>query len=208
MDYENPFVASILKVMNMLFLSLLWGVFCLPVVTIIPSCGALYYAVAKSVRHERGRAFPMFWKSFKGNLRAGIPATLILFAVMALTFFNGNIALQMEGSFSILLLVCDVLVFLLAFFVTLWAPCVLARFEVNCGQLLRASFRMETQEIGVTILLCLMAVLTILLTFITYGLALFLLPSLVSWAAVKLTEKKLNACIETDENYDKWYLEE
>lgn len=65
-------------------LSLVWVFLCLPIVTIGPATAALYFAVVKCVRRKEGGAFGCYFRSFRENLRTGIPATLICVAAVAL----------------------------------------------------------------------------------------------------------------------------
>ena len=59
---------------DLIVAGLLWLVCSLPVITIGASTTALYYAVNKTVRHNRGRLTPTFFSGFRSNFRQ---ATLI-----------------------------------------------------------------------------------------------------------------------------------
>ena len=50
MEYDSPIMCGIGKVMDILWLSTLWFLCCLPVVTIGASTTALYYTSVKAIR--------------------------------------------------------------------------------------------------------------------------------------------------------------
>ena len=59
---------------DLIVAGILWLFCSLPILTVGASTTALYYAVAKTVRHNRGRLAPTFFHGFRSNFR---PATLI-----------------------------------------------------------------------------------------------------------------------------------
>ena len=64
-------------VTDVLGLSLLWCLCCLPVVTIGPATTALYDAVVRGIRYGEEGVYGRFLRTFRAELRTGIPATLI-----------------------------------------------------------------------------------------------------------------------------------
>ncbi len=82
--YDNPIWRFMGKVADIFFLTLLWTLLSLPVVTIGASSSALYYVSLKMARNEESYIFPSFWKAFKENFRQSTALWLI---VLALGFF-------------------------------------------------------------------------------------------------------------------------
>lgn len=64
-NFEGKFMQAIKKITDSLYLSILWFLFSLPIITIGASTTALYYTVNKTIRHGRGYIFASFWDSFK-----------------------------------------------------------------------------------------------------------------------------------------------
>ena len=85
---DNPFWNFVGKIVGLCVLSMLFTLCCIPIVTIGPACAALYYAVVKSIRRERGYPATEFLHAFRDNLKKGIPITLILLALAAMLFFT------------------------------------------------------------------------------------------------------------------------
>lgn len=96
-DPENLFFRILSKGVDFVGLSLLWVFLCLPVVTVGPATAALYYTVVKTFRHKENGAFGMYLKSFKDNLKLGIPITLawvpvILFLAWGYSVMSNHIS--------------------------------------------------------------------------------------------------------------------
>lgn len=68
-NLENPFFQGLSKIVDCAYLSLVWILFSLPLVTIGASTTALYYTANKVIRHERGYVFREFWKCFKTSFK-------------------------------------------------------------------------------------------------------------------------------------------
>ncbi|MFQ7880190.1 MAG: DUF624 domain-containing protein [Blautia producta] len=78
MEYDSPIMAGIGKVIDIIWLSTLWFICCLPIVTIGASTTALYYTSVKAIRKNRGYVTKTFFHAFKMNFfpRTGDMASL------------------------------------------------------------------------------------------------------------------------------------
>lgn len=94
---DNPLFHILQKMLNVVGLSLVWILCCLPVVTIGASTAALYYTTVKVVRNERGYLFAEYFSAFKKNFRQGTIATLVYLAVSALFYFDVRILNLLRG---------------------------------------------------------------------------------------------------------------
>lgn len=74
---DNAFIVFLNKLADMVILSVLFCLCCLPVFTIGAADAALYHTVVKVLRHNQGYAFATFRDSFKENFRQSVPATLL-----------------------------------------------------------------------------------------------------------------------------------
>ncbi len=83
-QYESRIVAFINKLVDVVYASFLWVLFCIPVVTAGAATTALYYTTRKSIRGNRGYVRATFWDSFKENFKESVLLTIILEAVFAL----------------------------------------------------------------------------------------------------------------------------
>ena len=203
---EGPVFGFLDKAGQLILLSLLWILGCLPLVTVVPATTALYYAVMKSVRRERGRAAGEFFQSFRRNLKRGIPITLLLALPGALMCVN----LQALGAgenggmagANLLLLI------LLAMTAVYISP-VLSRFDMGIGKALKLSFVMAIRFLPYTLLILASAVLLGYVQFFLLPMpTVLLLPSLVCLGVTFLMEKALRKFMPEKKPGDvAWYYE-
>ena len=74
---EGPIMGFFSKTLDVIIISLVFTLTCLPVVTIGCSLTALYYALEKSVHRDGGRIIRQYFHSFKQNLKMGLVAGVI-----------------------------------------------------------------------------------------------------------------------------------
>lgn len=67
-DYQNPVWRFMGRVADLFFLTLLWVVGSLPVITIGASTTALYYVALKMVKNQEGYLWKSYWHSYRENL--------------------------------------------------------------------------------------------------------------------------------------------
>ena len=67
--YDNLFFTVLGKVMDVLWISLLWIAFSIPLITIGASSTALYYTIHKVVFNDEGYIFRTFSRSFIANFK-------------------------------------------------------------------------------------------------------------------------------------------
>lgn len=70
-NLDSPFYRMVTKILQMIWLNMLWFICCLPLVTIGASTTALYYVTMKIVRNEDGYITKGFFKSLRLNFRQG-----------------------------------------------------------------------------------------------------------------------------------------
>ena len=85
---DSPIFSILSKVSDMLFISITFIFLCIPIVTIGPASTALYYAIVKVIRRERGYVFREFFKSFKMNFKRGAIVGVILTLIFFVLTFD------------------------------------------------------------------------------------------------------------------------
>lgn len=112
-SYDGKIYKFLVKFWNVVWISVLWIVCSLPIVTIGASSCAAYYAMVKSVRKGEDNVTRDFFKSFKQNLKQGILMSIIYLVIsfgftFATIFYyrgSGDFNLGMRWLFYILILV-------------------------------------------------------------------------------------------------------
>lgn len=84
LDLNSPFMRALSRMADLVILSLLWFICCLPVLTIGPATAAMCFVAMKLAKKEEIRVAPTFFQSFKVNFKQGIVLNLIFLAVGAI----------------------------------------------------------------------------------------------------------------------------
>ncbi len=225
-NMDNPFFTTLGKICDMLFISVVWVLFCIPVITIGPANTALYYAIVKVIRRERGYLFREFFKSFKLNFkRAAILGVVltIMFVVLGfdLIWAYANLGSSKSTS-SILFGVFIAFTFLLVCFSSYAFP-ILSRFDMTVKQLVKAGTFMSIRHLPSTLVMVVVTAAGIVGTFII-PLLIFIAPAAVvlvnSFLMERILKKYMPKAETTDEettegetseekhsSKDEWYLE-
>ena len=88
MEYDSPIMCGIGKVMDILWLSTLWFLCCLPVVTIGASTTALYYTSVKAIRRNRGYVTKTFFHALRMNFFPALGIWILYMAGIVLFYIN------------------------------------------------------------------------------------------------------------------------
>lgn len=193
---ENPLFRFVRLIFDMLILSLIWLLCCLPVVTFGPATSALYYSCAKCLRYGESGPCKNFWLSFKTNLATESVLTLIFFPFVLLLGFVGAYlyltAADVGGSWTILFAAYMVLS-LLPVSIMLCAFCLISRFTYNLKDLLKDSFRATVQNLPRLAAVALMAGVIFWLSSLLWscGLPLFA-PGVIAYLSTYLLEPMLH----------------
>ena len=87
---DNPVMQFITKIVNAVYLNILWFFCSLPVFTIGASTTALYYVTLKMVKNEEGNITKAFFHSFRENFKQGTVIWLILLGFGILFGIDGT----------------------------------------------------------------------------------------------------------------------
>ena len=167
MKKESKIGAVLTAVIEIVTAGLLWLLCSLPIVTLGASSTALYYAVVKCIRHERGGLTKSFFKAFRRDFKTAtliwliILAAGVLFAADVRAFSQLNGVLSMVGKL--------LLVALLAFFP--WVFAFISRFSNTVGGTLKYCGYLALRNIGKTLLMT--------IELLGFGLVVWLMPPLI-----------------------------
>lgn len=97
---DSPFMIGLSRLADLVVLSLLWVVCCLPIITIGPSTAALYHVALKLARGEDPKASSAFFYGFRKNFKQGVALNLIFIVVGTVLFLDYFIMSGVEGSYG------------------------------------------------------------------------------------------------------------
>ncbi|MDF2801761.1 MAG: hypothetical protein K0S61_1664 [Anaerocolumna sp.] len=211
-NLDNPFFTALGKLVDIVLISILWLICCIPIVTIVPATSALYYTVVKVIRRERGYLTREFFHAFKTNFKTGFKADIIIIAVVALLLLDRHFTRIMEGNLAVILFtIFNAMIFIL-FLVTLYLCPVLSRFSMGVKSLFKTSFFMAMRHLPTTILLAVITLIFILGVYII-PIIVIIAPGvcylLCSFLLERVLKKYMPEKSEDAESrgVDEWYLE-
>lgn len=192
---------------NIIVISVLWIVCCIPIVTVGASSTAAYYAAAKVLRGHEGKAIPEFFHAFKLNFKQSALFSVLYAAVTAVLllecyYLYGN----SEISLPVLYLFYGMVLLVVASAQYL-AAC-MSRFTLGNLALFRMAMLCSFRHILTTILLLLLFAATCIAVYLMpWGI--FVYPGLMFLIGTYPMERVLRKYMPEPEDDDpekqKWY---
>ncbi len=214
-NVDNAFFTFLSKVCDIIFLSVIYVIFCIPIITIGPASTALYYATVKVIRRERGYLLREFFKSFKLNFKRGAIVGVgltVLFLVLSFDITWAYANLKGSGLMGSILFGAFIAFGFLAVCITIYAFPVLSRFDMTVKQLLKAAVFMSIRHIPFTVGMIIITAIGLIAIYII-PITIFILPTLVvllnSLLMERVLKKYMPKAEDSEENTskDEWYLE-
>lgn len=137
-------------VLDIVVLSLLWLVCCLPIVTIGPASAALYYSCVKCLRYKEPAPYLSFLSAFRENLKTGVGAT-VAFLLLAVPLYGVYAWLtgmaNSGGTAWLVIWIAYLVCLLLPLAVVSCAFPLLSRFSCTVGGLLKSSIQITFRHL-------------------------------------------------------------
>lgn len=210
---ENALMCFINKIIDLVVLSILWTLCSAPLVTMGAASAALYYALTKSVRCQRGHAAKEFWRAFKSNLKRGILFELV-WAALAFMMLVTDVPLvttfldtgKVQNVFLLILFVVKAVLLIGA---ACWYYPMISRFEQGVWKTAEAAVFTMLRHALRSILVILLTVFAVSLL-VAEPLLLAIVPGVSAWLLSFLQEPVFRALYdsaEVPEDDDPWYRE-
>lgn len=117
-DLDSPIMQALSRMADMVLLSMLWFVCCLPVITIGPSTTAMYYVALKMARGESVKIGATFFQAFKSNFKQAAIMNVISLAIGAVLVVDGYYWFFAQGSMA-------TISFAIFFVMLIWLLCIM-----------------------------------------------------------------------------------
>lgn len=191
--YDGGYTQIISKIFDALVLGLLWLLLCLPVITAGAATTALYYALIKSLRNNRGYAVREFWHGFRTNWRQAtviwiVMAALFIACIGNLRILSLDLVTANEATAFLLVLYIAVLIVVVAFALYVFPS--ISRFEGTVLWFVRLALFMTVRYLGTT-LICLLVLLMAGILIWRLPILILLLPSGVCYLISTFMERVL-----------------
>ena len=182
---EGAIMQFFQKTGELIFATILFLLFCIPIITAGSSITSLYYAVIKSVRRERGYVTSEFMRSLRRTLGKGT----ILTIGMLLWFGSLTVGLLRSKGHMVSIYV---VLFLISIFASVYVFPVLSRFEMKLVEIIKLSFVMSIRYFYFTILIVAGTALLIWLQFFYLPMpCILILPGAWCYAVTFMMERVL-----------------
>ena len=210
---ENALMCFINKIIDLVVLSILWTLCSAPLVTMGAASAALYYALTKSVRCQRGHAAKEFWRAFKSNLKRGILFELV-WAALAFMMLVTDVPLvttfldtgKVQNVFLLILFAVKAVLLIGA---ACWYYPMISRFEQGVWKTAEAAVFTMLRHALRSILVILLTVFAVSLL-VAEPLLLAIVPGVSAWLLSFLQEPVFRALYdsaEVPEDDGPWYRE-
>lgn len=210
LTFEGPVIQFFHKTGELIIATMLFLLFCIPIVTAGASATSLYYTVIKSVRRDRGYVTSEFMRSLRRTLGKGSVLTvgiLVWFGLLWLGRMRTDGHMALAYNVLIIVSIC----------VSVYIFPVLSRFEMKFIGIIKLSFVMSIRYFYYTILILVGTVLLVWLQYFYFPIpCIFVLPGVWCYVITFMMEKALLGYMPSKEEVEKngqsvdidaWYYE-
>lgn len=161
--FDSKFAQIMSKVADCLTLSVMWILFCTPVITAGAATTALYYTAVKVLREDAGSPVKDFWHAFKTNFKQ---STLVMVGAIILLLLWGVICYAVSGLPGISLTNAYIVYFGVLALGVMWLHYIfsyIARFQDKLGTILKNTLIICAGNFPYSLLVITMFVIILLL---------------------------------------------
>lgn len=189
MNLNSPFFRLITNIGNLILVSILWIIGCIPIVTIGASTAALYYTCVKVIRHGRGYLFSSFLQAYRSNLKQGIVVTLLGILISFVLYMDFRYITALNAAPQYLVTIYQIC---MTFFASLliYLVATMSRFSVSFFQLLKLSVFMMIRHFYYTIVM-LVLLITVIILMMAVPFSVLFLPGIYILLTSLIMEKVL-----------------
>lgn len=205
---DSGFSRAMNKLCDIIILSVLYILCCVPVITIGASTTAAYYVAAKVIRHNEGYVTRSFFKSFKLNFVQSLGLNISYLVCTGILIFNIFFFNGTEGEVNLYLKCAYIAMLLILASVCMYTYPVLSRFTLKNMTVFKMAFTMAFRHFLHTLgMIGMWVIMLIGIYFIP--MTVIILPGLCFFAETFLMEQVLKKYMpKPDENSteaEAWY---
>ncbi|MBR6230027.1 MAG: YesL family protein [Eubacterium sp.] len=169
---DNPVMVTLTRITDILWVSLIFLAFCIPIITIGDAITSLYYVCSKVIRHGESYVWREFWRSFKTNFKQATIYWVAVVLIYTLLIWNINYlglnSSTREGMGSVLAAIYLVVMLILAC-LTLNVFPIISRFDNKFTMTLRFGLFCTFRHCVHTLILFLMVFFSGMLVYVQWG---------------------------------------
>lgn len=203
LNYDGPFMTGLRKLVNYVFLGVLWVVVSIPIITFGAATTAMLFTAENSVRRDKPKMLSTFWCCFRNEFKKATILWLFAILLIAPLLLNAFLLWRMEMP-SVIFAVLFITVLFGFCWIQLWFG-YLATFEDNVRTLLGNTFRMTLMNFPWAILMLVLVVLAIVGTVFSFffaGPVLFLIPGIYVMLASRVIRRIFKYFLPDDDVFE------
>lgn len=191
---ENTVYWGLNKFANCVMVTLLWILFCIPIVTIGASSAAMYGTVYRVILHDRDTVWSNFWRTFRTYFKKTTVMWLILLAVIAFSVLGWMLTYgaMLQGSpmgmYNPLFFIPIVYVLVLGVYIFAYV----IRFDTDIRHIMKTSATLAVINLHWSLLMFVLMIVAAL-CMVKYPITIFFVPGIVcvgyAWVLEKIFRK-------------------
>ena len=166
-DSDNPVMKFLATLVDLAVVNVLTVLFALPLITAGAAFTAMNYVMFHLQKGDETYVTRMFWKSFKSNLKQGIPESLIMIVMAVVTVCDLWILHGMDSRLFTMMMVIITVVAAYVFVLFVYLFALQARYENTVRGAIANAFRLSIgnlpRTVGMMIIWCLWIVALVFL---------------------------------------------
>ena len=150
---DSAYSQIMTKVFDILWLSILSILCCIPLITIGTSLSSLYYVMLKLVRDEETAVTRNYFKAFKQNFLQSLPVTIILLVITGILAADFHILGQSDSQNASVIYGCCIVILLAAAAVFSYVFPLMARYQNTTRKIFENAARLAASHLWQTIVM-------------------------------------------------------
>ncbi len=148
---DGPFYRIGTLIADIMILSFVWLLFCIPLFTVGASTSALFYVVTRRISNKEGYLLRDFWKSFRENFKQSTICWLLIVFISGILLFNiYNIGLL--GNMRYIIYPLQICIGIELALMSIYIFPIISRFDMKIKDILKTSFFMANKHIFTSVL--------------------------------------------------------
>lgn len=142
--FKSDFFQKVGRIADFFLVSLLWLITSLPIITIMTSTIAMYYAVVKSVRYNAGTStIKNYLHAFRINIKQGVALSILfdVIVVILYTFVDVAVGVGLATLYGKVYIVLTVIYVIIVGELVFWTVPIISRFSITIFSALKLAFR-------------------------------------------------------------------
>ncbi len=183
-DYDSPFITWFNRITDMVFISILWVICCIPVFTAGASTAALYHTVQTTIKNNRGTAGSTFGDGLRENFKKTTLATLLFLVIFGIFVADMYMAQALLGGSGLIFKLLIAVLCTYAF----WVYAYMARFQSDFKSYMKNALLLMTRHAGTSVCVFLLGFGAVILVW-TLKFVILFMPALSVWIISSIVER-------------------